>query len=389
MFYNLNQGFDTMVCTRIPRILCILFASYSSYNYADELKANTSKQTSKSLPCGCNKIPSRFGSNPQNIIKYPGMVHIPAGSYMMGGDTAQAKPDELPKHAVKIASFWLDENQVTNQQFKAFVAATHYVTTAEKKPDWEELRKQLPENTPKPDDSLLVPASVVFTPPSQPVPLNDYSQWWSWVPGANWQHPRGPKSTIERLDSHPVVHISWNDAKAYCSWKGKRLPTEAEWEWAARGGLKNKPYPWGDEAIDSGAVKANTWQGHFPNQNTLRDKYYYTSPVKSFPPNGYGLYDMAGNVWEWVSDWYHHDYYQLVTKEEHKHPSVNPQGPRSSYDPDEPFAQKKVLRGGSFLCSEQYCTGYRVSARMKSTPDTSMEHTGFRCATSEDVTNNP
>ena len=340
--------------------------------------ATTTDKQNPSDPaaCNCQKIPSRFVSKTQTDNE--GMVKIPTGIFMMGGDDKQAKIDELPKHQVHIDSFWLDATQVTNEQFRTFVKATGYVTEAGKKPDWEELKKQLPEGTPKPDENKLVAASLVFTPPDHAVPLNNYGQWWTWMPGANWQHPRGPESNIDKLDKHPVVHVSWNDADAFCKSKGKRLPTEAEWEWGARGGLKNKPYPWGDEPLDSGAVKANTWQGEFPYNNTLRDKYYYTSPVNTFLPNGYGLYDMAGNVWEWVNDWYRYDYY----KGQGKVSSVNPQGPKSSYDPDEPYATKKVLRGGSFLCNEVYCTGYRVSARMKSTPDTSMEHMGFRCAKS-------
>lgn len=325
--------------------------------------------------CSCEKIPSRFGA----VSKNQGMVQIPAGLFMMGGDGKQAKIDEFPKHAVKISAFSMDAAQVTNAQFQEFVKATGYVTTAEKKPEWEELKKSLPPGTQKPDDSKLVAASLTFTPPDHAVSLQDYSQWWSWTPGANWLHPRGPNTDIKKLSNHPVVHVSWEDASAYCKWAGKRLPTEAEWEWAARGGLKNKVYPWGDEDIDTGLVKANTWQGEFPYKNTLRDKYYYTSPVKSFKPNAYGLYDMAGNVWEWVADWYDHDYYQSLGDKT----VVNPQGPAKSYDPDETYAQKKVLRGGSFLCNASYCSGYRVSARMKSTPDTSMEHMGFRCVGSD------
>lgn len=326
--------------------------------------------------CACQNIPSRFAIDHSAKHLYQGMVQIPTGSFMMGGDNKQARKDELPKHLVVIHPFWLDITQVTNAQFQEFVKATGYVTTAEKKPDWNELKKDLPPGTPKPDDSKLVAASLVFTPPHHAVSLDDYSQWWSWVPGANWRYPRGPNNQVQHLNDHPVVHVSWEDANTYCQWAGKRLPTEAEWEWAARGGLKNKIYPWGDEPIDTGIVKANTWQGKFPYKNTLRDKYYYTSPVKSYQPNGYGLYDMAGNVWEWVADWYRVDYYQSLNNK-----TINdPKGPATSYDPDEPYAQKKVLRGGSFLCNESYCSGYRVAARMKSTPDTSMEHVGFRCA---------
>lgn len=308
---------------------------------------------------------------------HTGMVKIPAGTFMMGGDNKHAKTDEFPKHAVKLSAFWLDATQITNAEFERFVKATHYVTTAEQKPDWEQLKKQLPAGTPKPDDSKLVAASLVFAPTKHAVSFGDYSQWWKWVPGANWRHPRGPDSNIEGKD-HPVVHVSWDDANAFCQWQSKRLPTEAEWEWAARGGLINNLYPWGNEPIDSGTVKANTWQGEFPYKNTLRDKYYYTSPVKSYAANGYGLYDMAGNVWEWVADWYRSDYYENFGGKI----ANNPQGPTTSYDPIEPYAQKKVLRGGSYLCNESYCSGYRVSARMKSTPDTSMQHIGFRCAQS-------
>lgn len=324
--------------------------------------------TAKPKAC-CQNLPSRFAANSD-------MVKIPAGTFMMGGNNKQAKADELPRHQVNLGQFWIDKTQVTNSQFSEFVKATKYQTTAERKPDWNELKKQLPPGTPKPDENKLVAASLIFTPPNHPILLENVSEWWSWTAQANWKHPHGANSNLNQLENHPVVHVSWQDANAYCKWKGKRLPSEAEWEWAARGGLKDKLYPWGNEAIDSGTVKANTWQGKFPVQNTLRDKYYYTSPVKSYPPNGYGLYDMAGNVWEWVADWYRADYYQSLANKT----VSNPQGPEKSFDADEPYAEKKTLRGGSFLCNEVYCSGYRVSARMKSTMDTSMEHTGFRCA---------
>jgi sulfatase modifying factor 1 len=333
----------------------------------------------KSKICACQKIPPRFTVPVQNSALHTatatltptGMASIPAGVSLMGGDNDQARPDELPKHKITIPAFLMDKTEVTNAQFQHFVKTTHYMTTAQIKPDWEDLKKQLPPNTPKPDEKLLVPASLVFTAPDHPVALKHITEWWKWTPGADWQHPRGPDSTIAGLN-HPVVHVSWDDAKAYCNWAGKRLATEAEWEWAARGGLQNKIYPWGNEPIDQGRVKANTWQGEFPQQNTVRDKYYYTSPVATFPANGYGLYDMAGNVWEWVADWYRADYYSSGKN--------NIAGPHSSFDPHEPNMSKRVLRGGSFLCNESYCSGYRVAARMKSSPDTSMEHIGFRCA---------
>ncbi len=305
-----------------------------------------------------------------------GMVLIPPADFMMGGGDELARPDELPKHRVILDGFWMDETEVTNAQFRKFVEETDYVTTAEKKPDWEELKKQLPEGTPKPDDSALVPGSLVFTPPGREVPLNNIAYWWTWVPGANWKHPVGPGSYITGLDDHPVVQVSWFDANEYCRWAGKRLPTEAEWEWAARGGHKNEPYSWGSEQIDEGKPKANTWDGKFPNVNTQKDGFKVTAPVKSFPPNDYGLYDMAGNVWEWTADWYRNDYYEMSNKPEG---IKNPQGPEDSYDPAEPYAEKKVQRGGSFLCNDSYCSGYRVSFRQKSSPDTGLSHSGFRC----------
>jgi formylglycine-generating enzyme len=305
---------------------------------------------------------------------HPGMVWIAGGTFHMGGDNNQALEDEYPKHPVTVSGFWMDRTEVTNAQFAAFVRATGYVTTAERKPDWNELKKQLPPGTPKPDASLLVPASLVFDPPDHAVDLNDYAQWWAWKKGANWKHPHGPGSSIAGKDNYPVVHISWYDAVAYCRWAHKRLPSEAEWEFAARGGLSDKVYPWGNDVVTAGPVHGNFWEGHFPDKNSTTDGFYYTAPVGSFAPNGYGLVDMAGNVWEWCADYYRNDYYKSLGAQ----PVINPRGPTSSYDPDEPYARKRVIRGGSFLCNESYCTGYRVSRRMKSTEDSGMEHVGFR-----------
>ncbi|UAY53751.1 formylglycine-generating enzyme family protein [Ferruginibacter albus] len=304
------------------------------------------------------------------------MVWVEGGSFEMGADNKQASPDEYPKHKVTVSGYWIDATEVTNAAFEKFVKATGYITTAEQKPDWEQLKKQLPPGTEKPDESELVPASLVFHASDQPVSLNDYSQWWEWKKDADWKHPHGPGSTIKGKENYPVVHVSWYDAVAYCKWAGKRLPTEAEWEYAARGGLKNNIYPWGNEPVETGKPKANTWQGSFPNKNTQWDKFYYAAPVRSFDPNHYGLYDMAGNVWEWCGDYYNNTYYSTVNKADGV---INPQGPNKSFDPEEPYAIKRVIRGGSFLCNDSYCSGYRVARRMKSTEDSGMEHVGFRC----------
>ena len=304
-----------------------------------------------------------------------GMVWIQGGAFMMGGDNDQASADEYPKHAVQLTGFWMDETEVTNAQFKEFVAATGFVTIAERVPTWEELQKMLPPDTPRPPDSVFVAGSLVFRKTKNEVALNDVGQWWAFVKGADWRHPEGEGSSIDRKDNYPVVHISWDDAIAYCKWAGKRLPTEAEWEYAARGGLASKIYPWGDESVNIGKPKLNSWQGKFPYLNLKTDGFEGIAPVKSFPKNGYGLYDMAGNVWEWCFDWYRADYYATANGQV----ADNPQGPLSSFDVDEPFAAKKIVRGGSYLCNDGYCSGYRVARRMKSTKDTGLDHTGFRC----------
>ncbi len=348
------------------------------------------KASSEEDMASCHdNIPDRFGGTSateagqqqpsDKPLSHEGMVWIEGGEFTMGATDERGRKDELPAHRVKVDGFWMDETEVTNAQFTEFVEATGYVTVAEKAPDWEEIKKQLPPGTPKPPDEVLVAASLTFTPPPRRVNLNNAAQWWDWTPGASWKHPKGPGSNLEGKDDFPVVHVAWEDAVAYCKWAGKRLPTEAEWEYAARGGQENKSFPWGNKPVESDGFLANIWQGEFPVEDTGKDGFQGLAPVKSFGANPYGLYDMAGNVWEWTSDWYHEGYYASV-KEEMLH---NPKGPSQSYDPQEPTVPKRVVKGGSFLCNVSYCEGYRVSAKMKSSPDTGLEHTGFRCVSSK------
>lgn len=308
-----------------------------------------------------------------------GMVWIPGGEFTMGTDADLGWDDEKPAHRVRVDGFWMDETDVTNAQFRQFVEATGHVTTAEKPVDGAEVLRQSPPGTPPLAGDQLRPGSVVFTPTAGPVPLHDFRQWWKWTAGASWKHPEGPGSSIDGKDDHPVVHVSWFDAVAYTQWAGKRLPTEAEWEFAARGGLDNKPYVWGDDRPTDTNIRANLWQGKFPYQNTAADGYERTSPVKTFAPNGYGLYDMSGNVWQWCSDWYQDNVYRQrsgtgVTN--------NPTGPERSLDPRRPYSPQRAQRGGSFLCNDSYCTRYRPSARHGCPPDTGMSHMGFRCVRS-------
>ena len=320
-------------------------------------------------------FPAISPENSLSTLADTSMVLIPRGDYMMGAVDNAGRPDEYPRHKVSVDAFWMDKTEVTNAQFRTFVEATGYITTAERAPEWDELRKQLPAGTAKPHDSLLVPASLVFAPPGHTVSLQTAGMWWKWKAGASWRHPRGPGSGIEGKDDNPVVHISWYDARAYAKWAGKRLPTEAEWEWAARAGMKDKSYTWGENMLSGGMLPANIWQGRFPDSNSVEDKFAGVSPVRTFGANNYGVFDMAGNVWEWCSDWYHSDYYHSCSSQT----NPNPTGPNESFDPEEPTVKKKVIRGGSFLCHDSYCSGYRVSARMKVSPDTGLEHTGFRC----------
>ncbi len=324
---------------------------------------------------------TRPGSTGPDLPPPPGMVWIPGGTFLMGSTDREARPDEAPIHAVRVSGFYMDVTEVTNARFAEFVAATGYVTTAERKPEMAEIMAQQPPGTPPPDESQLVPGALVFHKTEGPVPTTGPGvlfQWWAWTPGASWRHPAGPDSTIEGLQDHPVVQVSWHDAVAYCQWAGKQLPTEAQWEFAARGGLNQQPYVWGSEPVSDEKPQANVWQGQFPNRNVAADGYETTAPVRSFPPNGFGLYDMAGNVWEWCSDWYRKDYYQSLVDVE----SQDPAGPEST---DHPLEPRRSQRGGSFLCHRDYCSSYRPSARMSTSSDTGLSHAGFRCVMTESM----
>ena len=313
----------------------------------------------------------------EQISQIPGMVWIPGGIYDMGASDSDrmALSHEKPKHTVKVDGFYMDETEVTNAQFSKFIEATNYITTAERPVDWDLIKQQLPPGTPKPHDSLLLPGSLLFKKTKESVPnLYDFSQWWRWTNGANWKQPEGKGSSIDEKDNHPVVHVSYEDAMAYCNWVGRRLPTEAEWEFAARGGKRDKIYFWGD-LTDKLSSYVNSWEGEFPVDNTQADGFEKSAPVKTYPPNGYGLYEISGNVWEWTSDWYSSQYYQYC-----KDNSItnNPKGPKEAFNPNNPYIDERIIRGGSFLCNASYCASYRVSSRMATDPNTSLEHLGFR-----------
>jgi sulfatase modifying factor 1 len=323
---------------------------------------------------------SAFQPTNTNSIDSPpappeGMAWIPGGEFSMGVDNPpdadevgmKQSSDARPIHRVYVDGYFMDKTAVTNAQFAEFVKATGYVTVAERKPRAEDFPGAPPEN--------LVAGSVVFSPPTKPVPLNDHLQWWSYLPGANWRHPLGPKSDIKGKEKYPVVHVAYEDAEAYAKWAGKRLPTEAEWEFAARGGEAGAPFTWGEEFCPGGKYMANTHQGHFPNTDSGADGWVGIAPVETYPANAYGLYDMAGNVWQWTSDWYRPDYYAQLAN---NGVARNPRGPNTPFDPLEPGTNKKVHRGGSFLCTDEYCSRYIVGTRGKGEVDTGTNHLGFR-----------
>lgn len=309
-----------------------------------------------------------------------GMVWIPGGEFSMGSDDASESLCSMPGvtkdaqtiHRVYVDGFWIDTTEVTNAQFAEFVKATGYITIAERKPTQEEFPDAPPEN--------LVAGSTVFVATDGPVPLDNMYQWWNYVHGADWRHPTGPDSNIDGKENYPVVQVAYPDAVAYCEWAKKRLPTEAEWEFAARGGLAGQLYPWGNDLRPAGKHMANIYEGEFPVTDSGQDGFVGIAPVAQYPANSYGLYDTAGNVWEWCSDWYRPDYYQSVSTSDRV--AKNPQGPDSSFDPAEPNEKKRVHRGGSFLCTDQYCTRYMVGTRGKGEANTASNHTGFRCVKS-------
>ena len=313
-----------------------------------------------------NKKPKTFGTE--------NMVFVKGGNFMMGSD--KFYPEEKPVHKVTVGSFWIDKYLVTNQEYSEFVSTTNYITVAE--------RPLNPADFPTVRQEDLVPGSMVFEKSNEAVNLKDYTNWWRWTKGANWKHPNGPLTTIEGLDNHPVVHIAFEDAEAYAKWKGKELPSEAEWEFAARGGLEGTDFTWGNEDTQLTKPMANTWQGEFPYQNLLIDEYESSSPVGSFEPNGYGLFDMAGNVWEWTSDWYVPHLDESADKAiTCCTASVNPRVtlPDYSFDPRQPQFKipRKVVKGGSHICAPNYCLRYRPAARQPQMIDTGMTHIGFRC----------
>ncbi|MEN8880235.1 MAG: formylglycine-generating enzyme family protein [Polaribacter sp.] len=333
---------------------------------------------------GCKK---ELKNNPQ--IKTPkGMVWVAGKTFLQGAKASDtyAMPREKPAHQVTVDGFYIDVTEVTNAQFKAFVAATNYVTVAERKIDWKKMKTQVPAGTPKPHDSILQPGSLIFNKNvTAVVNMNNYTQWWTWKIGANWRHPHGPGSSIEGKDNYPVVHVALEDALAYCKWANRRLPTEAEWEAAAQGNQTDAIFTWGNDFSILNA-NANTWQGVFPTKNESKDDFEFISPVKSYPPNSIGIYDMLGNVWELTSDLFNVNYYkQLDTTS----PILNPKGAAKSYSPSNPYQLEHVMKGGSFLCHDSYCASFRISAKMGVAIDSGSDHMGFRTVASlEMIINN-
>jgi len=323
-------------------------------------------------------------SNTEKVEIPKGMIWVASKTFLMGAksDDKYAMPREKPAHYVAVDGFFIDAHEITNKQFKKFVDETKYVTVAERPIDWDDIKKNLPPGTQKPADLVLEPGSLIFNKHAKGVvSMQDYGQWWAWKIGANWKQPEGPGSSIEGNDNYPVVHVAQEDALAYCKWANRRLPTEAEWESAAQGKFEDNIYSWGNKYEDLN-TNANTWQGEFPTENISEDRFEYISPVKSYPPNSIGLFDMAGNVWEMTTDLFNVNYYQMID------PTVvseNPRGADKPYNVSNPYQTEYVMKGGSFLCHESYCASFRISARMGMEPNSGSDHIGFRTVATKDM----
>ncbi|MBO9668733.1 MAG: formylglycine-generating enzyme family protein [Bdellovibrio sp.] len=358
----------------IPSILIsgIFIAAASRVSYQNSMRAVAATLPEEILQPQLNE---KELYSPVNPDFGQSMIWIQGGDFWMGDENPEVL-DAQPVHKVHVDGFWMDQYLVTNRDFTEFVNDTGYVTVAERSLD--------PKEYPDLPRELLEPGAIIFSPSQQSgtdLGVTE-SPWWRWQKGANWQHPEGPQSDLRGRELFPVIHVSYSDAEAYAQWRGKRLPTEAEWEFAARGGLEKQPYTWGREFQPQGRFMANTWQGHFPYNNSGEDGFTGLSPVGSFPPNGYGLYDMTGNVWQWVSDWYRPNYYRQLSR---KSVTMNPQGPQASYDPHEPGVKKRVQKGGSYLCTDVYCSRLNPGARRKGDIWSGSPQVGFRLVTSEPI----
>ncbi|MFV8280749.1 formylglycine-generating enzyme family protein [Christiangramia marina] len=370
---GLNNGLKIANYVLIGLLVILLQGCIDSGSSSKNDEAITQIEKPKESPISYEllKIP------PNDIQTPEGMVWVSGVQFTMGakGGDPYALPREKPAHSVAVDGFFIDKTEVTNAEFQEFIAATGYKTVAERPIDWEEMKKQLPAGTPKPHDSLLQPGSLIFRKELEKVNnLANHSQWWEWKRGANWQRPEGPDSSIEGKENYPVVHVAYEDALAYAQWADRSLPTEAEWEAAAHGKLHGGIYSWGDDE-DALNENANTWQGEFPVKNKPEDGYKFASPVSSFPSNSLGISDMLGNVWEITSDNYNTEYYAQIHEQGLQ---LNPKGSTVHFNPDNPYQNEKVIKGGSFLCNRSYCASYRISARMGMTLDSGSDHVGFR-----------
>ncbi|MFK7748589.1 MAG: formylglycine-generating enzyme family protein [Kordia sp.] len=333
---------------------------------------------------GCKKENSTNNKSNLKVNTPEGMVWVAPKTFLQGAKASDnyAMSREKPAHKVTVDGFFIDATEVTNKQFRAFVEATNYVTVAEREIDWEVMKKELPPNTQKPHDSILQPGSLIFNKHvNAVVNMQNYGQWWTWKVGANWKRPQGPGSSIEGQDDYPVVHIAYEDALAYCKWANRRLPTEAEWEAAAQGTQTDATFTWGNDSQLLNK-KANTWQGVFPTVNKPIDGHKYIAPVKSFEPNTIGLFDMSGNVWELTSDLFNINYYKKLDSDK---TVINPKGADKAFNPENPYAKERVIKGGSFLCHASYCASFRISSKMGFSPDSSSDHVGFRTVATKEM----